>query len=245
MHVVRIRERSTESHNHVRPIVCLITPSVNAGTRHEDALVDRVAVAARAGVHLVQIRQSAFDARSLHRLVTRSVQAVVGTAARIVVNERLDVALAAGAHGVHLRGGSMSAERVRAIVPVGFLIGRSVHSAEESTRVALGGGLDYMLFGTVFATPSKPGTVAVGISALAAACAGVAVPVLAVGGMGPQRLGSVHRSGAAGWAAIGLFADCPVETLPSVIVQAASAFDSPGDLPYHECAHGDGGTGGA
>ena len=215
----------------MHPVICLITPSVHVGTDQEDALVDRVAMAARAGVHLIQVRQAAHEARWLHRVVARSVQAVAGTTARILVNERLDVALAAGAHGVHLRGGSMPASRVRAIVPPGFLIGRSVHDAEESQRVALDGGLDYMLFGTVFATRSKPGTVGVGTSALAAACAGVAIPVLAVGGMDPPGLGSVGRSGAAGWAAIGLFADCPLQTLPSVIAQAVSAFDSFGDVP--------------
>ena len=125
----------------------------------------------------------------------------------------------------------MPAARVRAIVPPGFLIGRSVHSVDESKRVALGGALDYMLFGTVFTTPSKPGTAGVGTSALAAVSAGVAIPVLAVGGMGLQGLGSVGRSGAAGWAAIGLFADCPRDTLASVIAQSVSAFDSLGDVP--------------
>jgi thiamine-phosphate diphosphorylase len=215
----------------VHPAICLITPSVHAGTDQEDALVDRVAIAARAGVHLIQVRQAEHEARWLHRVVERSVQAVAGTAARILVNERLDVALAAGAHGVHLRGGSMPAARVRAIVPPGFLIGRSVHLADECQRVALEGGLDYMLFGTVFATSSKPGTAGVGTGALAAACAGVAIPVLAVGGMGTQSLGLVARAGAAGWAAIGLFADCPRQTLPLVIAQAVSAFDSFGDVP--------------
>ena len=215
----------------MKPVICLITPSVLAGSDQEDALVDRVAVAARAGVHLIQVRQAAYDARWLHRVVARSVQAVAGTAARILVNERLDVAVAAGAHGVHLRGGSMPAARVRSIAPPGFLIGRSVHAADEIQRVVLEGGLDYMLFGTVFATSSKPGTVGVGTGALAAACAGVAIPMLAVGGMGPQGLGSVGRTGAAGWAAIGLFADCPRRMLPAVVAQAVSAFDSFGDVP--------------
>ena len=215
----------------MHPTVCLITRSVHAGADREDGLVDRVAIAAHAGVHLIQIRQAELDARSLHRLVARSVRAVVGTAARILVNERLDVALAAGAHGVHLRGGSTPAARVRAIAPPGFLIGRSVHSTDEIKRVVPEGGLDYMLFGTIFATPSKPGVIGVGTGALTAACAGVPIPVLAVGGVGLQRLGSVGRSGAAGWGAIGLFADCPREMLPSVVAQAVFAFDSLGELP--------------
>jgi thiamine-phosphate pyrophosphorylase len=222
----------------VHPIVCLITRAMSPGADHEDALVDRVATAAHAGVHLIQIRQAALEARALYRIVTRAVGAVTGTAARVLVNERLDVALAAGAHGVHLRGASMPSARVRTIAPPGFLIGRSVHSTDEITRVVSGGGLDYLLLGTVFATSSKPGTVGVGTDALAAACAGVALPVLAVGGIGLQQLSSVSRAGAAGWAAIGLFADCPREVLPSVISRAVFAFDSFGDVPYHEFVNG-------
>jgi len=212
---------------HAHPVICLITPSVHAGAEEEDALICRVARAARAGVHLIQIRQTGLDAHSLCRVVERSIQAVAGTAARILVNERLDVALTAGAHGVHLRGSSMPAARVRAIAPTGFLIGRSVHSVDEAKLVALGGALDYMLFGSVFPTPSKPGIVGAGISVLAAVCASVAIPVLAVGGMGPHCLGFVGRSGAVGFAAIGLFADCPSEALPSVTLQAVSEFDRP------------------
>ena len=220
------------------PVVCLISPSApDAGS--DDALIERVARAARAGVQLIQIRQPARDALALQRLVNRTVESVVGTPARVVVNERLDVALAAGAHGVHLRGGSMPADRVRAIVPPGFLVGRSVHSAGEGERVAREGGLDYLLFGAVFATPSKPGISGAGIAALAAVCARVSIPVLAVGGMAPQHLGAVRRAGAAGWAAIRLFADPAPEALPEVVSNACTAFDSLGDLPYHEGAHGD------
>src|SRR5688572_21057384 len=92
----------------------------------EDALVQRVAAAAAAGVNLVQVRERDLDARDLTRLVARCVSAVQGTRARILVNDRLDVALAAGAHGVHLRGDSLPASRARALAPIGVLIGRSV-----------------------------------------------------------------------------------------------------------------------
>lgn len=215
----------------MHPVVCLITPSASGDTSGEDALVERVALAARAGVQLIQIRQPARDARSLQRVVARTLQSVIGTPARVLVNERLDVALAAGAHGVHLRSDSMPAGRVRAVAPSGFLIGRSVHSADESERVVREGGLDYLLFGTVFTTPSKPGIVGVGAGALAAACSRVSIPVIAVGGMEPRHLGSVCRSGAAGWAAIRLFADPAPEALEAVVSNARSAFDSLGGLP--------------
>ncbi len=207
----------------------MITASTQAGGDDEHALVERVGAAARAGVHLIQIRQPQLEGHALNRLVERSVQAAKGTTARILVSDRVDVALVAGAHGVHLRGGSMPAARVRAIAPRGFVIGRSVHSAGEGARVAQGGGLDYLIFGTVFTTSSKPGIAAVGIDALAGACVGVAIPVLAVGGMTPLSLGAVAGAGAAGWAAIGLFANCPDEEMPALVQQALSAFDTPGE----------------
>ena len=101
--------------------------------------------------------------------MVRAVAAVRGTRARILVNDRPDVALAAGAHGVHLRGDSAPARRVRAAVPPSFLIGRSVHSLDEIAQVSDEGSVDYLLFGTVFATASKPDRPASGIAGLAEA----------------------------------------------------------------------------
>src|SRR5688572_33485132 len=89
----------------------------------EDALVQRVAAAAAAGVNLIQVRERDMAARDVSRLVARCVAAVRGTRTRILVNDRLDIALASGAHGVHLRGDSMPASRARALAPIGFLIG--------------------------------------------------------------------------------------------------------------------------
>ena len=214
----------------VPPVICMITALLPADRGGEEALVARVGAAARAGVHLIQIRQPQREGAALQRLVARSVLATRGTSARILVSDRVDVALAAGAHGVHLRGGSMPAARVRAMAAPGFVIGRSVHSAAEGARVVRGGALDYLLFGTVFQTHSKPGIAGVGVGALATACAGVAIPVLAVGGMRPSALGAVARAGAAGWAGIGLFADCQLEEMPSVVEHGVLAFDSFGDL---------------
>lgn len=215
----------------MHPVVCMITASAPAGGDEEHALVERVGAAARAGVQLIQIRQPQAEGRALCRLVERSVLAAKGTAARILVNDRVDVALVAGAHGVHLRGDSMPASRVRAIAPRGFLIGRSVHSASEAAGVAQGEDPDYLIFGTVYTTRSKPGIVPAGIDALTAACAGVTIPVLAVGGMTPSGLGAVARAGAAGYAAVGLFADCRLTQMASVARQAVMTFDTSRDLP--------------
>jgi thiamine-phosphate diphosphorylase len=188
------------------------------------ALVDRIGAAARAGVHLVQIRQRDWDGGALAQLVTAAVLAVRGTRARVLVNDRLDVALAAGAHGVHLRGDSISAPRVRRVTPAGFIVGRSVHSPEEAEEVARGGGLDYLIFGTVFSTSSKPDARCAGIGPLSVGSARVTLPVLAIGGMAPERLAVIADSGAAGFAAIGLFADCALEALPSLVGRASDAF---------------------
>jgi thiamine-phosphate diphosphorylase len=173
----------------------------------EDALVRCVAAAAQAGVDLIQVRESDLEGGALTRLVARCVEAARSTETRVLVNDRFDVALAAGAHGVHLPGHGFSAPRVRAVAPGGFLIGRSVHHASEAARVAEEGGLDYIVFGTVFPTASKAGVAPAGVKGLAAAVAAVTLPVLAIGGVTLQRAPEIARAGAAGVAAIGMFAD--------------------------------------
>ena len=208
----------------------MITAPIGSSAE-EDGLVRRIGSAARAGAHLIQIRQPHVEALALTRLVERARQAVAGTAARVLVNDRVDVALSAGAHGVHLRGESMPAARVRAIAPAGFVIGRSVHAVAEALAVERDGDLDYLLFGTVFATDSKPGLAPAGVEGLAAVCASVSLPVLAIGGMTVSSLAAVAHTGAAGFAAIGLFASAAVEALPQLVAAASSAFDTPGGLP--------------
>jgi thiamine-phosphate diphosphorylase len=211
----------------VKPVLCLITDRRWSGTSAEDDLVARVGAAARAGVQLIQVRERDLDGGPLTRLVARCVDAVRNTATRIVVNERTDVALAAGAHGVHLRGDSLPAARVRAIVPRGFLIGRSVHSVAEVRAAAAEGALDYLLFGTVFPSASKAGRPAAGVAALAAAVGATTIPVLAVGGVAVETAAGVAATGAAGAAAIGLFASGPVETLQPAVARLNMAFDTP------------------
>jgi thiamine-phosphate pyrophosphorylase len=173
----------------------------------DEALIRRVASAAAAGVDLVQVRERDLEARDLRHLVARCLDAVRGTRTRVLVNDRLDVALAAGAHGVHLRGDSMPAPRARSLAPIGFLIGRSVHSRSEAVAVCGEGGLDYLLFGPVFATASKPGQAPAGVQALADVAASVSVPVLGVGGMTAETQTRLAGTGSAGYAAIGWFAD--------------------------------------
>lgn len=211
------------------PVLCLVTDRRRAATT--DALVRRVAIAAGAGVHLVQVREPDLDTRALLDLVKRLVAAVRGSRTRVVVNDRLDVALAAGAHGAHLPGSSLPAARARALAPPGFLLGRSVHATDEAAGACAGGGLDYLVFGTVFATGSKPEGRAAGAAALEEAVAVAAgVPVLGIGGVTVARAGAIARTGSVGLAAIGLFAD-PVETeLPEALAAVRAAWENEAHL---------------
>ena len=171
-----------------------------------DALVEKAVAAVRRGADVIQIRERDLSDRVLVDVVRRVTAAVRDSATRVLVNDRIDVALAAGAAGVHLRGDSPPAARVRAMVPPGFVIGRSVHSAEEIDAAIAGGGCDYLMFGTVFVSDGKPaGHRVAGLAALADACRRSPLPVIAIGGMTPEREADVARAGAAGLAAVGWF----------------------------------------
>ena len=189
------------------PVLCFVTDRRRFGRSWEDALVNRVRAAAVEGVHLIQIRERDLDGGPLTRLVTACVNAVRGTRTRVLVNDRFDVAVAAGAHGVHLRGDSFPASRVRACAPPGFLIGRSVHSVSEAvvTADADGDAINYLIFGTVFESSSKPDRVAAGLQELSAVACATRIPVLAIGGVTSGTIADVMGAGAAGVAGISMF----------------------------------------
>jgi thiamine-phosphate diphosphorylase len=192
-------------------IRCLVTD------RRRARLPEQFRAAIRDGVELIQIRERDLPAAELAALVRDAVGAARGSATRILVNDRLDVALACGADGVHLRADSVAAREVRRIAPAGFLITQAIHSADEARRAV---DVDYIVAGTVFATASKPDADRwLGIDGLRAVVNASPAPVLAIGGVTPDRIREILRTGAAGIAAIGLF-------LP-----AAERFDSPGTAP--------------
>jgi thiamine-phosphate pyrophosphorylase len=118
------------------------------------------------------------------------------------VNDRLDVALATSAHGVHLRGDSLPNAAVRRIAPAGFVIGRSIHDAAGAAAAS---AADYLIAGSVFATASKPHAPArLGLDGLAAVVAAAAgSPVWAIGGVTAERIPQLVARGASGVAAIG------------------------------------------
>lgn len=191
-----------------------------------DRLADAIVRAARVGVDVVQIRERGLDDRTLIDFVTRVVAGVRQTGLRVVVNGRVDLALAAGAAGVHLRGDCVPASRVRAIVPHRFLVGRSVHSRAEAETAEADGGCDYLIFGTVFPSNSKPqGHAAAGVDRLREVCRAVRLPVVAIGGIDEARAAETARAGARGIAAIEMFASIDEHALAAAVTQIRRAFD--------------------
>lgn len=179
-------------------------------------LVARAATAVRAGVDVIQVRERDLPDGQLAALVREVVGAAAGTQTRVIVNDRADIAIVAGAAGVHLRGDSASASRVRAMAPGGFLIGRSVHSPSDVDAAVSDGGSDYLMFGTVFRSEGKPdGHPVGGLDALRDACARSPLPVIAIGGMHEGRMAAVRAAGAGGFAAVGLFMG--LTPLPQVV----------------------------
>jgi thiamine-phosphate pyrophosphorylase len=207
------------------PCICLITdrrhlvPSARTSSE-EIAALERWLEEALDLVDLIQIRESDLPASSLEPLVQRVSRRARSTRAQVVVNDRMDIALAAGADGVHLRADGPVPARARALAPPEWTIGRSVHSAREARTSE---GADYLLFGTVFPSPSKAsGGPTQGVGPLSEAVAAAAVPVLAIGGITIERAAAVRRAGAGGVAAITLF--LPAGAAPGALgVRAAAA----------------------
>jgi thiamine-phosphate pyrophosphorylase len=208
-----------------KPIFCYVTDrrALEAAPAPSDSLPDdstrlcgrslrdSIQRAAAAGAAWIQIREKDLDARALVELARFTVAETRSAGARILVNDRLDVALAANAAGVHLGERSLPLETViewrRSTGRSDFLIGVSCHSL-ESAREAGRGGADYIFFGPVFATPSKAAFGAPqGIERLREVCASVEIPVLAIGGVNLENARSCIAAGAAGIAAIRLFQD--------------------------------------
>ncbi|MGD0908145.1 MAG: thiamine phosphate synthase [Candidatus Acidiferrales bacterium] len=172
-------------------------------------LRDNIQTAAAAGVDWIQIREKDLQTRELLELVRVAVVDTRTKETLILVNDRLDIALAAGAGGVHLGEQSMPLQEVsewrRATGHTGFRIGVSCHSMEAAHAAGLDGA-DYIIFGPVFATPSKAAFgVPQGIEHLRAVCVTVEIPVLAIGGVTVENAGSCIAAGAAGVAAIRMF----------------------------------------
>ena len=194
-------------------------------------LLQQVRYAVDARIDCIIVRERDLEARDLADLTFAIVKLTRGTNTRVVVNDRVDVALASGADGVHLRSDSIPSAVVRRMTPDGFLVGRSVHSAEEAAAVT---SVDYLIAGTVWSSASKQeGHQLLGLDGFSAVVSAVRVPVLAIGGVAIGRVGDVAAAGGAGIAAIGLFMgdaddECRAVQLAAVANEVRSRFDTSG-----------------
>jgi thiamine-phosphate pyrophosphorylase len=224
-------------------MICLVTDRrrlAGAGAPSAEAracLIAQARHAVDAGVDLIQVRERDLEAGALASLVDALLTVTSGTPTRLLVNDRMDVALACGADGVHLREDSIPIAEARRIAPKGFLIGRSVHGVEQAAAAA---AADYLIAGTVFPSASKPeDRRLLGIDGLRAIARAVQAPVLAIGGITADRLDAIAAAGARGFAAIGMFmasrpdagGGCRAMELRQSVNFARSAFDSPESTP--------------
>ena len=154
------------------------------------------------GLGAVQLREKGLAAGDLVALATGLRELTARHGARLLVNDRADVALAVGADGVHLPGDGLPPRVARRLLGPDRLVGVSTHSALE-VEAAAEAGADFVVFGPVYDTPAKrPFGPPRGVAALAAACRGRRVPVLAIGGVTAARVAEVRQAGAAGVAVI-------------------------------------------
>ena len=204
------------------PIVCYVTDrKALAEDKSLPALLEVIRAAAAAGVDWVQIREKDLPARDLFTLVKEAVAlasahpgSIRPLSIKVIVNDRLDVALAAGAAGVHLGHASAPAREVidwcrAGNAPADFLVGVSCHSL-EGAQDAENAGASYTYFGPIYETPSKvPFGKPHGVEELAQVASAVTIPVIAIGGVNASNAAECLRAKPAGIAAIRMFQNSP------------------------------------
>ncbi|MGB5038973.1 MAG: thiamine phosphate synthase [Blastocatellia bacterium] len=158
--------------------------------------VDQVGELVGAGVTIIQIRDKQASGRELFEMAVASLEFTRPAGAKLIVNDRVDVALAAGADGVHVGQDDLPANAAREILGPAAIVGVSTHSLLQATAAAEL-PVDYVAFGPIFATSTKvnPDPV-VGIEGLAAARSIVALPLVAIGGITIENAAAVYASGA-------------------------------------------------
>ena len=180
-----------------------IAPGADAAAQ-EAALQEHVRAAFRAGMDYVQVREKDLPGRRLASLADKLAALPEKKLARLLINERLDIAAACGADGVHLPSNFVPASAVRRAATKEIILGVSCHS-EEDVREAVRREATYVLLAPIFATPSKPGTKPLGLTVLEAVCEWSPIPVLALGGVDATNAAECVLAGAAGVAGIRLF----------------------------------------
>lgn len=171
--------------------------------------VERISEASAAGCQLIQVRERDLPAGRLSQMTREAIEVARPYGAKVLVNDRLDVALASRADGVHLRATSLPVSAVRQMRDQrgldSFLIGVSTHSLTEA-QTAEEGGATFIVAGPVFSPNSKSiEGPPMGLDQFEKICQRVSVPVIALGGIGRETCRDAMAAGAAGIAAIGLF----------------------------------------
>ena len=196
-----------------KSIVCYVTDRKSLGSgAPAPGMLEKIRAATQSGVDWIQIREKDLPARELLALtrVAFSIAQSSADRALVIVNDRLDVALAADAAGVHLGGESAPAREVirwcrAGNASAGFRVGISCHNIQD-VREAESSGADYVFFGPVFDTPSKKSYGAPqGIARLKETCGAVRIPVIAIGGVNETNAAECIRAGCSGIAAIRMF----------------------------------------
>lgn len=185
-----------------------MTPNTKPGSEEFQLILEIVSASIEAGVSLIQIREKNLPARTLYELASQCVALTTGTETGLLVNDRADIARAAGADGVHLTTRSLDAGIVRRSFGPDLLIGVSAHSLDEARR-ARDGHADFAVFGPIFDTPSKrAGGPPLGVDELREAAEALApFPLIAIGGINRDKAREALSAGASGVAAIRLFAE--------------------------------------
>jgi len=186
-----------------KPIIYLITNGEATESNFDDArrsILDTVHLAVEEKVSLIQLREKHLSARSLFELTAAAVAVTRNSATRLLVNDRADIALAAGADGVHLAANSLPVGVIRNSFPRDLIVGVSAHSVEEAV-IAKRSGADFAVFGPVFESPGKGAPT--GLAVLSEACSELGqFPVIGLGGINSSNYESVLAAGASGIAAI-------------------------------------------
>jgi thiamine-phosphate pyrophosphorylase len=206
------------------PIVYPITSGQTTSEEPQfSGILRLVRAAVDAGVPLFQIREKSLPARVLFELVARAVEITRGSKTRLLVNDRSDIARAAGADGVHLTTHSLPVDVVRVTCGAEFLIGASTHSLAEA-RAAHDAGADFVVFGPVFETESKRAYgQPQGLDKLREVTRALGeFPVVAIGGITLENVHECFQAGARGVAAISMLGDAV--TMSSVVHEIRSKF---------------------
>ena len=186
------------------PCLCLVTDRKLCGA---DSLEEKVAAAVSGGVDMVQLREKDLSAGELLQLA-RKLRSITDGKALLVINDHLDVALAAEADGLHLPEDSIAVHAAKLVAPPQLLVSKAVHDSAGAS-LAEREGADYLVLGTIFPTTSKPDAATGGLPHVSEVASRLDCPVLAIGGVDSSNVASAIGAGARGIAVVSAILGAP------------------------------------